>query len=553
MTDTAAGFAKSDQRSKAVVVVIAAAVYCLLGAVSFTTAYVQPNAATVWLPTGFAFGLMLVLGTRLWPAVTLGSFILNLGVNLILDAGQSVLLNTLVALGVAFGNTLEAFLGVFLARKLAHGRNFYQTPRDLVIFFSVVGPVAALASAGVGVTVSWLGGISVSGTIGETILTWYIANVAGVIIFTGPTILTLSGRLSLPRERWLECLALIASLAFVCQAMSGIYFADFLYGWPRPYMIIPILLWASFRFGSAGAFISIVVIVAISTVGTFRGFQAFEAETPSRSLIYLQVFLGLLSLMALSVAAALAQIAKLQQSLEQRVQDRTTEVERLLKEKDVFTIVVAHDLQSPLYGVRNALKVTADALAQERIEPKAAVGALRAMEETCAALAGRVAGLLLSDTRAAQDLLAAGKARISDIVANIAKAHRLALERRAVDLVFSGDETMTAARAAEVEHILDILIDNAIHHAPPHTTIGVSVAAGRESIEIVVSDAGPGIPVEARHRLFQPQTGEAGRRRNGLGLYLAQTMVKALGGDISYAPNNPTGASFKVRLPNSTR
>jgi signal transduction histidine kinase len=549
MTDAAPGILKSEDRSDVGMLLVAAMVYCALGAISFTTAYVQPNAATVWLPTGFAFGLLLVLGRQLWPAVTLGSFILNLTVNLILDSGQPVSMKVLVALGVATGNTFEALLGEYIARKLAHGRDFFRSPRDLVIFFAVVGPLAALASVGVGVSVSWLGGISATGAVRETILTWYVANVAGVIIFTGPTILVLSGGLSLPRERWIEFLALIVSIAFVSQAMSGIYFADFLYGWPRPYMIIPILLWASFRFGSAGAFFSIVIVVAISTFGTFRGFQAFEAETPSRSLIYLQVFLGLLSLMALSVAAALSQIARLQQSLEERVRDRTAEVERLLREKDVFTTVVAHDLQSPLYGVRNALKVTADALAQERIKPKDAVSALKAMEETCAALANRVAGLLLSETRSDPLHPAGASGRISDIVENIGKAHCFLLERKGVTLEFSGDAALATPRPAEVEHILDILIDNAIDYAPPASAIAVAVAHRAQSLEIEVSDAGPGIAPEKLARLFQPQTNDVGRRRNGLGLYLAYAMARALGGDIIHSPNVPSGARLKLRLP----
>ncbi len=39
-----------------------AALYVVIGWMSFSTAYLQPNAATIWLPSGFAIGLLLAKG-----------------------------------------------------------------------------------------------------------------------------------------------------------------------------------------------------------------------------------------------------------------------------------------------------------------------------------------------------------------------------------------------------------------------------------------------------------------------------------------------------------
>ena len=58
-----------------------AGIYLILGAISLDTNYVQTNTATVWMPTGFSIGLLVARGPRLWPAVALGAFVLNIASN----------------------------------------------------------------------------------------------------------------------------------------------------------------------------------------------------------------------------------------------------------------------------------------------------------------------------------------------------------------------------------------------------------------------------------------------------------------------------------------
>lgn len=530
-----------------------AAVYCVLGWISLSTAFVQSNAATVWLPSAFAITLVLSRGRQFWLSIAIGSFALNLSANLAAGVVPSPVAAAAIAFGVALGNTAEALLGAKLAERFAGGRAFLSDPAMVVLFAAVVAPLAAVPSVTIGMFVSWLGGISSSGTFLEAGLTWYVANVAGTVMFAGPAMMLLSGIAAWPEVRRLrEGLILLLLVAFVSQAMSDIYFADVLRGWPRPYMIIPLLLWASFRFGMQGAFLSIALVISIATLGTFRGFQAFDAVTPSRSLMYLQIFLALLSLMALSVAAALAQVTRLQQTLEARVRDRTRYVERLLREKEVFTTVVAHDLQSPIYGVRNALKATAEAIGKRRIGLKEVAAAMVVMEETCSVLAERVAGLLSPEHAEAKSTSSVERMRVVNIVANIAAAHRLSIDRKAVSLICSGDKAAVVCKPVEVEHILDILIDNAIRYSPPRSTIEVAVTVLDTETEVVVSDNGSGLPLDAVATLFEPQVSEprvGGPPRSGLGLHLARTMAIDLGGDITFTPNEPSGAAFRLTLP----
>ena len=81
----------------------------------------------------------------------------------------------------------------------------------------------------------------------------------------------------------------------------------------------------------------------------------------------------------------------------------------------------------------------------------------------------------------------------------------------------------------------------------------VSAVARDGAIVVTVADDGPGVEPETRAVLFEPgvrSAGVNGHRGAGLGLALARRLAKAIGGDVTLAPQAPgAGAQFEVRLP----
>lgn len=104
-------------------------------------------------------------------------------------------------------------------------------------------------------------------------------------------------------------------------------------------------------------------------------------------------------------------------------------------------------------------------------------------------------------------------------------------------------------------HVLNNLISNALKFVPAHGRIVISAQTVSDEIVIRVADDGPGIPFEARSRVFdrferEQIAVERAYQGFGLGLYTAQLFVKAHQGDIHIEDGlDGRGVSFVVRLP----
>ena len=80
-----------------------AALYVLAGKLGLHFAFVHASATAVWPPTGIALAAFLLFGPRVWPAVAVGAFLVN-----VTTAGSVA-----TSLGVAAGNTLEGLLSAW--------------------------------------------------------------------------------------------------------------------------------------------------------------------------------------------------------------------------------------------------------------------------------------------------------------------------------------------------------------------------------------------------------------------------------------------------------
>jgi signal transduction histidine kinase len=118
-----------------------------------------------------------------------------------------------------------------------------------------------------------------------------------------------------------------------------------------------------------------------------------------------------------------------------------------------------------------------------------------------------------------------------------------------IEIEIPEDLVLVSDRGA-LERIVGNLVSNSLVHGAPPVTIRASQAEAEARIS--VEDRGPGIPLVYMSRLFEAfaRPSEAsGTPGAGLGLAIAHSYARKLGGDLVYEPAKPTGAIFTLVLP----
>ncbi|MEO0972861.1 MAG: ATP-binding protein [Pseudomonadota bacterium] len=100
------------------------------------------------------------------------------------------------------------------------------------------------------------------------------------------------------------------------------------------------------------------------------------------------------------------------------------------------------------------------------------------------------------------------------------------------------------------------VIRNAVRHTPPGGTVGVTVSQAQQRVEIIVDDAGSGVPEDALEHLFAPffrvEEGRGTRTGSGgLGLAIAERSVALHGGTIGARNRQSGGLSVRISVPST--
>lgn len=165
----------------------------------------------------------------------------------------------------------------------------------------------------------------------------------------------------------------------------------------------------------------------------------------------------------------------------------------------------------------------------------------------------------VTERRHALDLTLSTLVRDPTIAALLMAKVAAANERR-VELTISdesGLERLEAHDAADVATVLGNLVDNALEHAPRGTAsapwVRVRVRQDQSSVEIVVTDSGPGIPDELVDSIFEHgiTTKRVDPMEHGVGLALTRLVCRRRGGEIS-VEREDGATSFVARLGVST-
>jgi len=158
-------------RALAEILVVAA----LYGAASRLALEFLPGAGratAVWPASGLALAVVLLLGSRVWPGIALGSLAVGLGALLAPDGSTSDLVTIATSCAIALAAAAQALVGAAVVRRHAGYPNTLANGSDVLRFLVLAGPVCGLIRPAVGVL-----SLSIGGAIppGEILATFGIA------------------------------------------------------------------------------------------------------------------------------------------------------------------------------------------------------------------------------------------------------------------------------------------------------------------------------------------------------------------------------------------
>lgn len=210
---------------------------------------------------------------------------------------------------------------------------------------------------------------------------------------------------------------------------------------------------------------------------------------------------------------------------------------------------IAHEIRNPMAAMR--LKAENALATGDPARGRAALAVILDQVARLDALLGDLLGLTQPRT------LRREPADVAGLVADVVRLHADAASRDGVRVETISDlapRDRPSLDGAQIERALSNLLLNALQAtagiAGALVTIRIACipAPAGDRLRITVSDNGPGIPQEARERVFEPfETSRAAG--SGLGLSIVREIARAHGGDVHLAGSEGGGATFVLEVP----
>jgi signal transduction histidine kinase len=264
----------------------------------------------------------------------------------------------------------------------------------------------------------------------------------------------------------------------------------------------------------------------------------------------------------LAVKQAYQELEQLNRTLEQRVHQRTSELQAAnekLQEldhlKSQFVSVVSHELRTPMTSIKGYVENLLDGLAGA-LTPKQTYS-LDRIKHNVERLTRMINELLdLSKIEAGRLELTLAPVVLSEVAEEVVESYQAAANQKSIGLlaVFPQPLPMVMGDVDKLSRILINLVHNAIKFTPQGGEIRVE---GRVSdgthIDVSVTDTGNGIPPHDIAKVFDKfywsESAPVESRGAGLGLAIAKSLVELHGGTIRVESTLGEGSRFSFTVP----
>jgi sigma-B regulation protein RsbU (phosphoserine phosphatase) len=228
-----------------------------------------------------------------------------------------------------------------------------------------------------------------------------------------------------------------------------------------------------------------------------------------------------------------------------------TRLDEMGEFREQLLAIVGHDLRNPLSSIMMGLRL----LLQRQCLGEKETELVRRMTSS-ASQAGRLIDQLLDLTRSR---LGGGipidpkRFDMHDVCRQVIDETELTHPDRPLRVHVRGDLT-GVWDSDRIYQLLTNLIGNAVQHGEPRSSIDLRMDGGETELAIEVANRGEPIPAATLPVIFeafrQGRTDNPCRTHGlGLGLFIAQQVVRSHGGSIAVTSSQSDGTIFRVRLP----
>ncbi|RSN64164.1 histidine kinase [Streptomyces sp. WAC 04229] len=204
---------------------------------------------------------------------------------------------------------------------------------------------------------------------------------------------------------------------------------------------------------------------------------------------------------------------------------------------------VSHDLRTPLAGIKAAVtSLRSDDVAWSQEDQAELLEGIEAGADRLDHLVGNLLDMSRLQTGTVTPLI-----REID-VDEVAPMALGGVPEGSAELDIPETLPMVAVDAGLLERALANLVENAVKYSPDDRGVLVAASALADRVEVRIVDRGPGVPDEAKERIFEPfqRYGDAPRGAGvGLGLAVARGFAESMGGTLN-AEDTPGGGLTMV-------
>jgi PAS domain S-box-containing protein len=282
------------------VAIAVAIVYFAAAEFGLSLASVHTNVSPIWPPTGVAIAALLIFGRSFWPAILLGA----LGANLLTHVSVAT------AAGIAVGNTLEALTAWYLLRRVQPPHKTFESIVGMSQFALFAVVLSPAVSATIGTLSLCLGGAARWSNFTNLWLTWWLGDGFGALVVAPFLISWTSQAEPGSRSRVLEGSLLLILLFVVSMSIFSGLILGRKQDYPIEHLCLPFLVWAALRFDQRLLCSALLLLSSVAVWGTSHGYGPFIQTSPNESLLLLLLFVGVSTLMALALYAAMRERRK---------------------------------------------------------------------------------------------------------------------------------------------------------------------------------------------------------------------------------------------------